>query len=189
MRILPIILLFALLASACSTAETANTTTIAAVSPTVSPSPSPKPTISKEESKKQAKEADDKKQQAINEFITKNHRGWQLKGISTENGECEEYSDEPCNLLLVRGEREKVVAVMMKRFAAPDGKSYLVVYEVRQIDLAQTKIEQIRESEKQITLENLEFDDVSDDLREEIYDAERERLENIASSYESRDQN
>ncbi len=123
------------------------------------PSPSPSATISKEEAERNAKESRDEKLKAIHQFIASHYKGWKYAGIANDEGYCEEYTMQACNLLLSKGAEEKVVAVLFKRFEDANGKKRLVVFEMRSIDLAQAKIEDIKEWERESVLENLEYDD------------------------------
>lgn len=150
------------------------------------PSPSPQPTTTNEEKAKQQKEADEEKQKAINEFIAKNYKGWRLDGISEGFFDCEEFSSDPCSLLISNGKQEKVISVILKRFTNLNGASRLVVYEARPIDLSQAKIERIKEVEKEAVLENLTTDDLSDSLKEAI--AQEIREEDEFSAQVSRDE-
>lgn len=134
------------------------------------PSPSPTPTITqeeKEESEKRERQSADEKQKAINDFIANNYKGWQYKGMSNDNGECEEYTNQICDLLLSKGQEEKVVGVMFKRFTTQDGTSRLIVYEARTIDLSKARIESIKEN----YLDNLTTDEVPEDLRDAIIES------------------
>lgn len=128
---------------------------------------SPSPALTPTDTEKAAthKEADQEKQKAINDFIAKNYKDWQYKGIS-DNDNCDEFSSDPCDLLIQKGDAQKVVAVMFKRFTELDGKTRLVVFEARPIDLSQSKIKRI----KQTIRENLDEDDCQsfiDDARSE----------------------
>jgi hypothetical protein len=124
------------------------------------PSASPTPTKAEiaKQIKEAVKEAVDERQRAINDFIAKNYKGWQYKGIDQDIYACDESSDEPCNLLLEKGKQEKVITVMFRRFSSADGTVRLVVFEARPIDLSRLKIEKIKEVERQSVLDNLDHE-------------------------------
>ncbi len=124
-------------------------------------SPSPKPTVSKEETDKENQALLDERLKAVNDFIAKNYKGWQFAGFGDALGVCVADIDYICDLLLTKGQLEKVVPVKMKHFSVSGDDARLVVYEARQIDLSKIKIEQIKERERQTTIENLDFDDCS----------------------------
>lgn len=169
---LPILLiLFISLFTACDS-DTANSNE----NTNSKPSPSPTPTKEEREQKEKAVEAE--KEKAVDEFILKSYKGWQLKGVGGGIESCDEDSTEPCNLLLNNGKENKVVAVMVKRFTNQNGQSYLYVFEARSIDLSKAKLEKIKEQEKDETLASLTTDDVSTDLKQEIVQAaDEERAE------------
>ena len=98
----------------------------------------PLPTISKEE---KAKQEANERTQAINNFLAKHHRGWQYGGISNELAECEDFLDEICNVLITRGDAERVIPVKIKRFTDTENNSRLVVFEARPIDLKKAQID------------------------------------------------
>lgn len=139
--------------------------------------PSPKPTMTEADKEKQRENEKAEREKAIKDFVAKTYPGWQLKGISNEWGECEGISTDHCNILLINGQKEKVVAVMIKKFVSPDGKEYQVVFEARPIDLSKAKIEILKQRERSYVLENLTVDDCSeviDDMRAESYIDDRE---------------
>jgi hypothetical protein len=148
--------------------------------------PTPSPTVSAEERKAEEEKAAAEIDKAIKEFITKNYKGWKFKAISDEYS-CYEGSESPCDLLLTKNGLDKVISVMIKRFEDENGKAFLVVFEARAIDLIQLKINGIKDTERQTTLENLTIDDVPDDLRTEIYLEERDALGSIQDDIEPYD--
>lgn len=134
------------------------------------PSPSPTVLAEQQETEKQqalVKQEEEDKQlkaeidKAISDFSTKNYKGWQLKGLSDEYN-CQELSTDPCHLLLIKGQKEQIISVMIRRFTSSDGKTFLVAFEARPIDLAKAMIEQIKEREKDSVFENLTYSDCSD---------------------------
>ena len=161
MKTVSIIFIFSILLVGCeSQAANMNLTS-------TQPSPSPMPTISKEEAEKESKESREEVQKAINEFIAKNYKGWQFQSWSNVLGQCNEYSNEICDLLLTKGSQEKIVAVKFKRFTTETGKARLIVFEARPIDLSKAKIELIKEN----YLDNLQVDEVPYDLKNAIIES------------------
>lgn len=149
-------------------------------------SPTPSPTVSDEQKKVEEEKSKVELKKAIDEFITKNYKGWKIKAISDEYS-CYEGSDSSCDLLLTKGEQEKVIPVTIRRFENDKGETFLVVFEARAIDLAQLKIKEIRENERKATLENLTVDDISDDLKTEIYIDQLDNLQSIRDDIEPYD--
>jgi hypothetical protein len=143
----------------------------------VSSSPSPKPTISKEESEKKEKAETEQKQKAINDFIAQNYKGWKLEGVASDSfsNECEENS--PCDVHLINGSQTKVVTLVLKEFYKSDGTKYWLVWEARQIDLAKSKIEAIKDRERESVLADLTIDDIGNDLKAEIVEQDNETQE------------
>lgn len=135
-----------------------------------SKTPTPSPTISNEEREKAAIESEKEKKAAINDFLQKNFPNWKFIAMSNSMGECDEYSNEPCDLLIKKGNQEKVVAVMFKQFKFEDGSEKLIVFEARPIDLSQAKIEKIKNETK----DNLTIDDIPDYFRQEIVESYEE---------------
>lgn len=167
MKILLLIFALTLFSTACSQ-EAANTNTSANVKA------SPTPTPTEEERAEQQKLAAEEKQKAIDEFVVKHYKGWKLEGLSGYLGECEEDSDDICDLLLSKGQEDKVVSVKIKHFTDQNGQSHLFVFEARLIDLSKAKIERLKEQEKDRTLENLTADEISESLKQDIIDNDAE---------------
>lgn len=153
-----ILILLVLLAFGCSETNKNGNSNINANA--AKSTPSPEPTIADKEKGKSSEKEDDERLKAINNFLEKNYKGWQLKGFAeNEYGNCQFYLENvPCDLHLMKGNQDKVITVVIKRFAPPDGESYWFVYEARSIDLAQAKIQEIKNKGKQIALENLEYE-------------------------------
>jgi hypothetical protein len=182
MKILKIFLLALLLVPACSNnSANTNASNKGSANGNVKTSPSPAPTLSKEESDKKDDQEKAERAKAINEFLAKNYPGWKLQGVSAEMGDCRDYSDEPCNLHLTKNGKDKIIGVFIKRFKTEKGEEYWTVYEARPIDLAQAKIEEIKQREKESVLENLTTDDIDDSLKQIIYEEMREEYLDLAS--------
>jgi hypothetical protein len=144
-----------------------------AVQPPTSPETKLPSSISIEDkqTKKSNEESNVEIKKAIDTFLTKNFYGFKIQGMSYLD--CEEYN-EPCDLQISKGKTEKVITVIVKEFHRANGTSYLFVNEARQVDLTNTKIEEIQESERKSTLENLTTEDINDDLKQAIYEELRD---------------
>jgi len=134
--LLTFVLTFFLLIS-CKENYTGNDSNFAKSSPTASPD--------KAEIERKNKEEEIERQKAVESFVSKNYKGWILKGTANEYSDCEESDSNPCDLLLEKGEEQKVVPVMIKRFTNANGESRLVVFEARPVDLTLAKIRRIKE--------------------------------------------
>lgn len=122
-------------------------------------SPTPTPTPTEEETAAKAKKTSEEKLKATVEFVAKTESGWTLSGISGGNGEAECLVDVPCHLHLTQKDKNKVVVVVLRQFQRTDGSTYWLVYPASSIDLLATKIEEIKDVEREETLSELTIED------------------------------
>lgn len=137
--------------SACA-APTARLNTNSAV---VNTKPSPELTLSEKERRDRDEKLVAERDRAIADFLAKTFPGWSLKGISEDELDCDELSDDPCDLLLTNGKKDKVIAVLFRRFILPGGQKVLVAFEARVTDLSLVEINKLKSNEKSRVLENL----------------------------------
>lgn len=143
------------------------------------------PTPSKADEEKKQKEDEDKvrldQKNALSEFIAKNYRGWKIAGTQSGFDGCG-GTDSPCDVHISNGESFKVISLMIRQFERTDGTVYWLVFETRPIDRLTSKINAIRDSEKETVLASLSVSDCQqvidelgsisrDDLEEQEYRA------------------
>jgi hypothetical protein len=96
---------------------------------------------------RKAKEEQDKqaRNKSIADFVATNYKGFEIKGTAG-GGENEACGDgELCELHLVKGDENKVITVVVKKFQQNDGTSYWFVYEPTKLDLSQLRINALKE--------------------------------------------
>ena len=120
---------------------------------------SPTPTPTEEQKKEEADRIEGEKLKAIGDYVTKSHKGWVLSGLSGGPDDAKCAVDVPCYLHLIQKDQNKVVAVVLRQFQKADGTTYWFVYAATPVDLARTRISQIKEKEHEETLSNLTIDD------------------------------
>ncbi len=140
-------------------------------------SPSPTPTVTNEERKVAEDDLAAEKDKAIQTFISREFNGWTMEGLGTEFGEC--GAGDICDLHLVSGARTKVVPVILRQFTKPDGTTYWLVFEARQIDLLKSRVEAMVQRGEDAVLENLTFDNCENICADE-WEAARERMDYLS---------
>lgn len=61
------------------------------------------------------------------------------------------------------------------------------MYEPHPVDLSKAKLDQIKEDERQDILDNLTSDEISDELKQSIYEEENEALAEFADKHDQGD--
>jgi len=167
------LILCLLVCSSCSETGSNNTAKPSKASPT--------PTPTEEQKKEAADRNETEKQNAINDYVAKNHKGWTLSGTSngaptdssgepfgdSDDSKC--IADTPCYLHLIQKDKNKVVPVVLRQFKKDDGKTYWFVYDANPVDLAQLRLKLIKDKEHDKTLSKLTIDDC-----QPVVDAEAE---------------
>ncbi len=126
------------------------------------------------------------KQQALQTFFEKHHKGWKIQGVEAPSMLfCEEKT--PCNVHLVKEKQDRVITIILQKFSRADRTEYWIAYEARPLDFVQNRIRVIREEEKENTLANLAIDDIDDDLKNEIGQDYLNDMDNGSRDYESED--
>jgi hypothetical protein len=111
------------------------------------------------------KTAEDNKarNKAVDDFVLQHYKGWTIQGFEYTFGiDCKMYAG-PCDLHLTNGKQTKVIAIVIKEFAHPDGSVYWLAFEARSVDLSQNRINEIKGTQEDETREqvlaNLDYDD------------------------------
>lgn len=65
---------------------------------------------------------------ALKDFVGKNYKGWQIKGVADEWGACESSLGESCFVHLSNEREDKIVTIKAEKFKKPDGHFYYQVF-------------------------------------------------------------
>ncbi|HQU86462.1 MAG TPA: hypothetical protein PKY59_25250, partial [Pyrinomonadaceae bacterium] len=135
---------------------------------------------SKEEIERDAEKEKAQIDEAVSKFLKTSYSNWKLEGTAGDLSTCSMGLGEICELHISKNGQNKVVPVLIKKFTNQKQEEYYLVYEARPVDLGKAKLDRIRETEREETLGNLTSDDISDDLKQTIYEEESEALAELA---------
>ena len=81
---------------------------------------------------------------AVNNFLERNYKGWQQKGVSGDLALCEDDEDELCRILIANNQEEKVLAILLKNFEVQNGETVLIAYEPNSAELNKIKDDDLK---------------------------------------------
>ncbi len=81
---------------------------------------------------------------AVNNFLERNYKGWQYKGVSGDLALCEDDEDELCRILIANNQEEKVLAILLKNFEVQNGETVLIAYEPNSAELNKIKDDDLK---------------------------------------------
>lgn len=142
---------------------------------------------SKEEVERDAEKEKAQIDEAISKFLKTNYPNWKLEGTAGDLATCSMGLNDICNLHLSNNGQNKIVPVLIKKFTNQKQEEYFLVYEARPVDLGKAKLDRIRETEREDVLENLTSDDLSDELKQAIYEEENQVLAELAAETDQGD--